>query len=109
MLASIVMALLRGVLEGFGQKPYLQLIIFFPWSSFWVSDCCSCFSSCWMCFWIDVCCVHKSLFLCHCCNFWYDKMGLCCVFLGFVVGGVGGVGMHNFVVGVECFLVLTME
>ena len=42
-------------------------------------------------------------------QFWYGGMRFCCIFLGFVVGGVGGVGMHNFVVGVECLLVLTIE
>ena len=106
-LAQIIMLFWKGEIDGFGQKPYLWLIIFFVLSSIWFSECCRHCNSWWMCFWIDKYCVDRSLFLCRCFNFRYGGMGLCFICLGFVMGCVDKVGVCNNVVWVGCLLGLT--
>ena len=106
-LARIIMLFWKGEIDGFGQKPYLLVIIFFALSSIWFSECCRHCNSWWMCFWIDKYCVDWSLFLCRCFDFWYGGMGLCFVCLGVVVGCVGKVGVYSIVVWVGCLLGLT--
>ena len=106
-LARIIMLFWKGEIDGFGQKPYLWVIIFFALCSIWFFECCRHCNSWWMCFWIDKCCVNWSLFLCHCFDFQYGGMGLCFAFLGFVVGCVGEVGVYNIVVWVGCLPELT--
>ena len=96
-LARIIIVFWKGDIDGFGQKPYLWVIIFFALSSIWFSECCRHCNSRWMCFWIDKYRVDWSLFLCRCFDFRYGGVGLCNIFLGSVVCWVGVVGVYGSV------------